>query len=646
MAAYNPYSTARLKKNLPEIQAALRKAQKLRKQQGTFEAMRDKEFSPGGVMESGRGAFYDVPDFYVPNYSGMADKIVGGLGGYLTDKMGDKAEDELNALRNPEIIDAVQQMGYTKEDVAALMQQSLGLPPEEQGPASAAASGAAPPMGPEAPLPPGVPQVPGAGGMTPPYSPMGPRPQMGGMGDMQNPQMPPAGSTASAAGSPAGGQQQGISLNDLPLNDQQKMELQNTVRTLDQLGVSDDVIHEVVMRAQEAAKLPPGQKLGKGGSISVTEAPPEVAPGGAPGGAVAQELSQTLGLGSGPLMAPDGSPIANDETLRAYLGMIGGPDLKDVIGKTPHVSSKSVIKDTGEIVLHMSDGTTRHTGERAVWNGKQFEDPGTGRVLTTTEAGTLKEMQLEGAGAPLPAGGMPPGVAPPSGTTLVPGAPPPAGRASVPGRGPLTPAAEVEAAKEQAKANALAEVAPAVMTKEEAEKLGSLTAENRAAAIAALPKAQQTLDTVKRHVGNLLKNPKLPKIVGKNLPGRLSALPGGQMLNNAWLGAVRAEGDEGANFITQLDQITNEAFLQGYEDSMKGTGPVSNIEGLKTAAAKVRSSMTQGEDAFRAALNEFVTEWEKTVNRMSSVRDAPAPSVSAPAPTNNRRDALRSKYGL
>jgi hypothetical protein len=74
------------------------------------------------------------------------------------------------------------------------------------------------------------------------------------------------------------------------------------------------------------------------------------------------------GASSGASGAPGGD-MPTGATMRAYLNLIGGPDMKDVIGQIPHVSSTKV-GDNGNIINVMSDGSMRDTGMKADFKAK------------------------------------------------------------------------------------------------------------------------------------------------------------------------------------------------------------------------------------------------------------------------------------
>lgn len=55
----------------------------------------------------------------------------------------------------------------------------------------------------------------------------------------------------------------------------------------------------------------------------------------------------------------------------------------------------------------------------------------------------------------------------------------------------------------------------------------------------------------------------------------------------------------------RLDQVKNEAFLNVYQDTLKGGGQIANIEGTKGTAARIRVNQASSPEAFRAAMKDY-----------------------------------------
>jgi lysozyme family protein len=129
---------------------------------------------------------------------------------------------------------------------------------------------------------------------------------------------------------------------------------------------------------------------------------------GAPGG----------GGGATGVTSPGELPTA--ATMRAYLSIIGGPDMKDVIGQIPHVTGTKV-GSNGHYITFMSDGSFRDTGQEADYkskvqaaaNGELFQIP-----MSGAHKGIATPIIMGGASPNVPAGGTQ--AAAPAGTQAAP----------------------------------------------------------------------------------------------------------------------------------------------------------------------------------------------------------------------------------
>jgi len=64
-------------------------------------------------------------------------------------------------------------------------------------------------------------------------------------------------------------------------------------------------------------------------------------------------------------------------------------------------------------------------------------------------------------------------------------------------------------------------------------------------------------------------------------------------------------GTDKSDFYALKDQVTSEAFLQAYKDSLKGGGAITEIEGVKGTQALLRARTSQSEPEFVRAMREF-----------------------------------------
>lgn len=82
-------------------------------------------------------------------------------------------------------------------------------------------------------------------------------------------------------------------------------------------------------------------------------------------------------------------------------------------------------------------------------------------------------------------------------------------------------------------------------------------------------------------------------------PGKESAVGGSSILNVA-----AVPGSDRTDFLTKLDQLKGQQFLQAFE-SLKGGGAITEVEGKKAEQAIANLSTAQSEQQFDAALKDF-----------------------------------------
>jgi hypothetical protein len=95
------------------------------------------------------------------------------------------------------------------------------------------------------------------------------------------------------------------------------------------------------------------------------------------------------------------------------------------------------------------------------------------------------------------------------------------------------------------------------------------------------------------------------------------------------------------DLIVKIDQLKGNVFLQAYE-SLKGSGQITEIEGIKAEAAIARMNRAQGTPAFKEALNDFldvVSTAQKRIERQKSgLPKTTAPTAGEPAGGRARYD--------
>jgi hypothetical protein len=96
-------------------------------------------------------------------------------------------------------------------------------------------------------------------------------------------------------------------------------------------------------------------------------------------------------------------------------------------------------------------------------------------------------------------------------------------------------------------------------------------------------------------------------------------------------------GTKEADFMAMLDQLKGGAFLQAFQ-SLKGGGPITDVEGEKATQAIVRAQNSQSEEGFRKSMGEVLEVLTNAEKRLAS-DNAPSSrgTVSAAAPAKPRR---------
>lgn len=175
-----------------------------------------------------------------------------------------------------------------------------------------------------------------------------------------------------------------------------------------------------------------------------------------------------------------------------------------------------------------------------------------------------------------------------------------------------------------------------------AKATGEAIAKNDVAAKQALPKiisdAQLALDVVDQMVGKQ----EVRDTKGKLIQAATTPHPGFQdAVGATWKpGARFVPGTNAAGFQALQDQVEGTAFLSAFE-ALKGGGAISEIEGAKATAARMRMRLAQDEKEYVKAAREFqdvVRVGVQNAQRKAGGGVAPAPANAA------NIDALLDKY--
>jgi len=586
---FQPQDYEQIVANLPEYQKRALKAKRLRKRQGEYEAMRDKDEPLGEVTKGSMGSLYAIQGRYIPNTYGQVMKGIGGISAAMGQGKADAAEEELGKWQGENILAGVQQLGggmpgggapqpgAQPPDVAAEMSGTLGLPNAMGAPAT----GAPPAGAPQGMQPPGAAPAPGA---------------------------PPAGGT--------GG---GPDLSGLEgMNPEQKAELQKTIASMTAMEMPQEVIDDYVARAVAKAQQTPG---GQAGPVSTSPFPDSADPSaGAP--QVEPQMAQALGMESqqpAPTAGDGGGRVMPTEaTLKTYLGMIGGDEYKDALkGITGDDKNRllTVTEDNeGNLHQQYTDGTTKKLPFKArsknvKWVYDEYEKQW---YLADPVGGMRKVSYGPPAGAQASRA---------DGTDMTPEEVQATGVPSTPtlsrpaGAGPGAQRSDAE--------NAALEAPIAVQQAVDIEA-GKTDVEQKAKAKSALGKIRDSLPGVKAAMQRVVTSPHLGKVTaggaGSFIPDREEA---GGLIGRGLRAGYAAYDPKGSDLLQDLEQIRGGAFMQGFQSLVgQGAGSISNVEGQSIRDSLINISNARSAPAMRQAITEFEATMKAIETRLASVAEA------------------------
>jgi hypothetical protein len=141
-------------------------------------------------------------------------------------------------------------------------------------------------------------------------------------------------------------------------------------------------------------------------------------------------------------------------------------------------------------------------------------------------------------------------------------------------------------------------------------------------------KAQATRDQIgimRGVVSNILEHPGFSGSIGAK--------------NASYLFGAKSQpfaGTKEADFMALLEQLKGGAFLQAFQ-SLKGGGPITDVEGEKATQAIVRAQASQSEEGFRKSMNEVLDVLGNAEKRLGSSAPSAAASAAPAAPAKPRR---------
>lgn len=101
---------------LPQLQQAQRRAQQLRGAQDYFQQLQGQKGSGNytpAVAGGGKAGLFPVVQQWQPDYKAVGNAITGALGNFYSNQQANTAENQANALSNPQIMKSLQQAGVS-----------------------------------------------------------------------------------------------------------------------------------------------------------------------------------------------------------------------------------------------------------------------------------------------------------------------------------------------------------------------------------------------------------------------------------------------------------------------------------------------------------------------------------------------------
>jgi hypothetical protein len=106
-------------------------------------------------------------------------------------------------------------------------------------------------------------------------------------------------------------------------------------------------------------------------------------------------------------------------------------------------------------------------------------------------------------------------------------------------------------------------------------------------------------------------------VAAEDLVGKIEALlkhPGKSEAVGISFGSSMIPGTDARGFIARHNEILGSAFLDAY-NSLRGTGSITEIEGVKATAAKNRMDLSTSEEEYTAAAKEYMGYIKRGIER-------------------------------
>jgi len=177
----------------------------------------------------------------------------------------------------------------------------------------------------------------------------------------------------------------------------------------------------------------------------------------------------------------------------------------------------------------------------------------------------------------------------------------------------------------------------------QARATGEAIAKGNVAAQQALPGILSNATTAIETIDSMIGKPAVKDASGKVIQAATKPHPGFQdAVGATWKPGFRhIDGTAASDFQSLQDQVEGAAFLSAFE-ALKGGGAISEKEGAKATAARLRMKLSQSEDEYVRAAREFQDIVRQGVENAKSKAGAGG-TIQAPAGGANI-DALLDKY--
>jgi hypothetical protein len=179
-----------------------------------------------------------------------------------------------------------------------------------------------------------------------------------------------------------------------------------------------------------------------------------------------------------------------------------------------------------------------------------------------------------------------------------------------------------------------------------AKATGTAIAQGDVKATQALPKIINEANMAVNIIDQMVGKQAVKDTTGKVIQAATAPHPGFQdAVGATWKPGFRfVPGTNAATFQSFQDQIEGAAFLSAFE-SLKGGGAISEKEGAKATAARMRMKTSTDEKSYMEAAREFQDVMRKGVETARSrVPGASSSNMPAPAAGGTNIDALLDKY--